>query len=275
MITQFNEAVIHIEFSENYNCKFADETQASYFGGSRKQVSFHTVVTYHHDKNSQLDKPYTIQSFCTLSDCFDHSVHATCVHLKPILKTLPDSVNTIHFCSDSPGTQYRNENMAMVLSQHFRHIFPNVQHFTWSYHEVGHGKGAPDGIGGICKRTTNNIVLQGKDIPDVATLIRVLKENIDKIRIEEFTKDDKDQMKQKSNFKDIEAFICTMCVHQVVADAAGTTVLHMRELSCLACSGECTHYGCGQHTRQLKKKLSVDEVYGTNSNDSDNLKCNN
>ncbi|KAJ8887383.1 hypothetical protein PR048_013598 [Dryococelus australis] len=85
---QFNEAVIHMDFSENYKCKFAEETQAFHFGSSGKQVSLDTV------------------SFCTLSDYLEHSVHAIWVHLKSILKTLPDSINTIHFWSDSPSTQY-------------------------------------------------------------------------------------------------------------------------------------------------------------------------
>ncbi|KAJ8891535.1 hypothetical protein PR048_004063 [Dryococelus australis] len=102
---QFHEVVIHMVFSENCNCKFAEEIQAFHFGGSRKQVSLHTVVTYLHGKNSQLDMPYTIQIFCTLSDCLDHGVHAMWAHLKPILKTLPDSVNTILFWTDSPSTQ--------------------------------------------------------------------------------------------------------------------------------------------------------------------------
>ncbi|KAJ8883651.1 hypothetical protein PR048_015505 [Dryococelus australis] len=197
-----------MDFSENYICKFAEETQAFHFGGSRKKVSLQTVVTYLHDKNSQLDIPYTKQSFCTLSDCLDHGIHTIWAHPKPILKTLPDYVITIHFWSDRPSTQ---------------DMFPNVQQFTWNYHEDGHGKGAPVGIGNTCKRTADNLVSQVKDIPDVATLI------------EEVTKYGIDQMKQRF-----------MCVHQVVVDAAGTTVLHLRELSCLACYGECPHYRCGQ-----------------------------
>ncbi|KAJ8875786.1 hypothetical protein PR048_023685 [Dryococelus australis] len=127
--------------------------------------------------------PYTIQSFCTLPDCLDHGVHAIWAHLKPILKTLPYSVNTIHFWSDRPSTQYRNKQCS-------RDMFPNVQHFTWNYHEAGYGKGAPDGIGGTCKRTADNLVSQGKYIPDVGTLISAPKENIDKIIIEEMTKYD-------------------------------------------------------------------------------------
>ncbi|KAJ8866980.1 hypothetical protein PR048_032842 [Dryococelus australis] len=111
-----HEAVIHMDFSENY-CKFAEETQAFHFGGSRKQVSLHTVVTYLHSKNSQLDMPYIIQSFCTLSDCLDYCVHAIWAHLKTILKTLPDSVNTIHFWSDSPSTQTEKKNVHIVITK--------------------------------------------------------------------------------------------------------------------------------------------------------------
>ncbi|KAJ8866068.1 hypothetical protein PR048_033592 [Dryococelus australis] len=136
-------------------------------------------------------------------------------------------------------------------------MFPNVQPLTWNYHEFGHGKGAPDGIRGSCKRTADNLVQQVKDIPDVATLTRALKENIDKIIIEEVTKDVIGQMKQRFNFKEIKVFIGTMWVHQVVVDAAGTTVIHMRELSCLAYSGECPYYVCGQYPGQLIKKLAV------------------
>lgn len=38
------EAVIVADFSENYNCKHHEEIQAHHFGGSRQQVSMHTVV---------------------------------------------------------------------------------------------------------------------------------------------------------------------------------------------------------------------------------------
>ncbi|KAJ8895404.1 hypothetical protein PR048_000736 [Dryococelus australis] len=59
--------------------------------------------------------------------------------------------------------------------------------------------------------------------------------------------------------------------YNFVADAAGTTVLHMRELSCLAPLENAPFYGCGQYPGQLKNKLNVDEVYGTNSDDGDDL----
>ncbi|KAF9798760.1 hypothetical protein SFRURICE_021557, partial [Spodoptera frugiperda] len=43
---QDDEVLIHIDFSENYCTKYAEEIQAFHFGGSRAQLSLHTVVVY-------------------------------------------------------------------------------------------------------------------------------------------------------------------------------------------------------------------------------------
>lgn len=40
------EAVLHIDFSENYACKMSTEIQSYHFGGSRKQATIHTAVLY-------------------------------------------------------------------------------------------------------------------------------------------------------------------------------------------------------------------------------------
>jgi len=41
-----NECLIHVDFSENYMCKFSSETQSVHFGASRQQASLHTGVIY-------------------------------------------------------------------------------------------------------------------------------------------------------------------------------------------------------------------------------------
>ena len=43
---QENDLALHIDFSENYGCKLNTEIQAFHFGGSRSQVTLHTVVAY-------------------------------------------------------------------------------------------------------------------------------------------------------------------------------------------------------------------------------------
>jgi hypothetical protein len=40
------EAVLHVDFSENWTCKHATEIQACHFGGSQKPVTLHTGVAY-------------------------------------------------------------------------------------------------------------------------------------------------------------------------------------------------------------------------------------
>ncbi len=40
------EAVIHIDFSENYTCKYSSEIQAVHFGSSHQQATLHTGVLY-------------------------------------------------------------------------------------------------------------------------------------------------------------------------------------------------------------------------------------
>lgn len=55
-----NEAVVHMDFSENYECKYSEKIQAFHFGGSREQVSIHTVMVYYK----------TIESDSTLSKAF-------------------------------------------------------------------------------------------------------------------------------------------------------------------------------------------------------------
>ncbi|CAB3261155.1 unnamed protein product [Arctia plantaginis] len=41
-----DEALLHIDFSENYNGKYYEEIQPHHFGGSRKQITLHTGVLY-------------------------------------------------------------------------------------------------------------------------------------------------------------------------------------------------------------------------------------
>nr|CAI5856878.1 unnamed protein product [Callosobruchus analis] len=53
---QEENVLMHMDFSENYCTKYAEEIQAFHFGGSRRQLSLHTVIAYL--KNSK-------HSYCT------------------------------------------------------------------------------------------------------------------------------------------------------------------------------------------------------------------
>lgn len=88
------ECIVHSDFSENYNTKYASEIQSFHFGSSRQQITLNTSVIYYL-KNGKLCK----KSFCTLSECLRHDAAAIWEHLMPILRFLESeaSVTIFHF----------------------------------------------------------------------------------------------------------------------------------------------------------------------------------
>ena len=75
-----NDCLIHIDFSENFTCKYASEIQSVHFRGSHKQVTLHTGVLY-------VGKEPPI-SFCTISPSRRHDPASIWAHLDPILDML-------------------------------------------------------------------------------------------------------------------------------------------------------------------------------------------
>ena len=104
-------AVIHIDFSENFNCGYSSEVQSAHFGGSHRQATLHTGVTYVEGK---------VVPFCTISACNRHDPCAIWAHLQPILKYIKENhpkISEIHFISDGPTTQYRNRKNMFLFSR--------------------------------------------------------------------------------------------------------------------------------------------------------------
>ena len=160
-----SECLIHIDFSENYECKVSEEVQAMHFGASRSQISLHTGVLYIAN-----EKPF---SFCSVSESTRHDPVVIWSHLNPVLEEVKKQnpeVEKVHFLSDGPTTQYRSKsNFFLLCSKMKEYGFRNA---SWNFSEASHGKGAPDGIGGVLKRTADRLVAQGKDILDAETFIQ-------------------------------------------------------------------------------------------------------
>lgn len=154
-ILKDNEVMLHMDFSENYSLKYAEETQTFHFGGSSQQISLHTVVIYFKTEDKVNSK-----CFCTLSESLQHNSVAIWAHLRPVLSYISENLNadTLHFVSDSPSTQYRNRTMFYILGRKLHELYPKIKSLSWNYLEAGHGRGAPDGIGGITKRTADRLV---------------------------------------------------------------------------------------------------------------------
>ncbi|CAH1965064.1 unnamed protein product [Acanthoscelides obtectus] len=191
---QDDDVLIHIDFSENYYTKYAEEIQAFHFGGSRAQLSLHTVVVY---------LKGTIHSYCTISDNMAHSPAAIWVHLGPIFQSLPCGIKHVHFLSDGPVTQYRNKTMFFMMATKLPQDIPGIEQFTWNYTESGLGKGAPDGVGATYKRTADFVVNAGGDINNIEQFVQCIQERCPNITC--ITIDSQD-IQEMSNKLQQEAF---------------------------------------------------------------------
>ncbi|CAG9794671.1 unnamed protein product [Diatraea saccharalis] len=157
-----SEGLLHIDFSENYNCKYSAEIQSAHFGGSKIQLSLHTCVYY--SNNSQPpDRHLKTTSLCTVSENLRHDPILICAHLKPVMQRIkqisPDIIK-LHVLSDGPSTQYRNKSMFYLIANYVSKEL-DVEAVIWHFSEKGQGKGAPDGVGGCVKRLCDNSVAIG------------------------------------------------------------------------------------------------------------------
>lgn len=98
-------------------------------------------------------------------------MHLSSGHIVPILKFTEITgldTDTLHIITNSTYSQYRNKTINYIITK-FHWYFTNLRCITWNYTEAGQGKGAPDGVGAILKRTADQNVRYGKDITDINT----------------------------------------------------------------------------------------------------------
>ena len=210
-----NEAYLHIDFAENWTTKSLDEIQSAHFGASLRQIILHTGIMY-------VDGQTT--SFCTVSDQFSHGPRAIWSHLMPVLKKIRlqwPHVDTLHFQSDGPTTQYRNRmNFCLTAT------VPKLLGFTavwWNFSEAGHGKGPADGVGAAVKRLADGFVLSGKAIQNAADLVHHISESSTKMTVFYI------ENLEINLPENVPGFPGTMKIHQMLARECQ---IKYREFSC-------------------------------------------
>ena len=216
------EVLLHVDFAENYLCKYATEIQAVHFGDSHKQVSLHTVVAY--TKGSQ-------SSYCTLSSSFRHDPSAIWTHLRPVLHDLQEknpSVRVLHMVSDGPTTQYRcKKNFFFLSTEPFKMGFKKV---TWNFLEAGHGKGPADGVGAAVKRTADALVAKGMDIHNGAMLFEELSKVKSSVKLFNVTDEEISEV-ERSLIDDLQTVKGTMKIHQVCDNAAPLNFMNILKVT--------------------------------------------
>lgn len=233
-----NECMIHIDFSENYIAKCSSEIQSMHFGASKNQITLHTGVLYVTGK-----QPF---SFCSISDSLHHGPAAIWAHLDPVLDMIDTQfpeIDTVHFISDGPTSQYRQKsNFFMFNNMLKKHSFKCG---TWNFLGSGHGKGAPDGVGASIKRLCDQQVLHGKDVRcamDIYNLLLASNTSVQVFLIPSSAVEDKIKCLDTNKIKTIPG---TMKIHQVICD--GSNTIRYRPLSCYCTKNTCVCFGVKEH----------------------------
>ena len=145
------EVTCQMDYSENWAGKYPEEITSVYFDND--QISLHPMVLHYKDEQGELQT----KSYVGISPDTTHTMPCTYAFiaglLGRVLDTLPN-LNTIHFITDSPSSQYRNRNV-IELVRRFPNLFGGMI-ATWNWLESGHGKGPCDGVGGSIKKKADN-----------------------------------------------------------------------------------------------------------------------
>ncbi|KAJ4931272.1 hypothetical protein JOQ06_025569 [Pogonophryne albipinna] len=254
-------AIVHVDFSESWRCKYKSEVQACHFGQNLPQITLHTGMYYTKGEKA---------AFCTLSESKRQDAAAIWTHMEPVLKyikTKYPQVTTVHFWSDGPSKQYKNKKNFFLLSA----IPPTLgfEKATWNFFPTSHGKGAPDGIGGTVKRTADNLVLRGNDVTDGHTFFEKVSNSLKGVQLHYIVEEDMERY--DTLFIDpLRTVPSTRQIHQVIAHE---NRIHYRQLSCFCskmldyqCFCPATFYFQGPDeqqsgTRRARKKIPLNMLW--------------
>lgn len=253
-----SEAVLHIDFSENYACKMSTEIQAYHFGGSRKQATIHTAVLY---------TAHGTKSYGTVSDILRHDERAVWAHLEPILKELRETspqITVLHVISDGPVTQYRNKTNFYLLST--VPFLSGFKHVTWNYSEKSHGKGAPDGIGGAVKRDADLYVRRGGELQTPLDLYKMLAKKSGSTITHHWINEESIQKYDELIPDNLTAVRGTLKIHQVLSSQAAQ--ISHREVSCFCKHAEMKTCLCYQPVKVNLRETMCHTETATSSPES-------
>ena len=227
-----NEAIIHVDFAQNYVAKMGKEVQSVHFGASKNQITLHTGTC-----TTVSDSNLDIAPFCGVSDSLKHTPSSIWAFILPVLKNLKmkfPHVDTLHFFSDGPCTQYRQKHNFYLFKKFVHEL--GFKFASWNFFEAGHGKGAPDGIGGSVKRSADLRVKYGNDVCTASQFVSQLKKADTSVKVYEVTGNDIAEVEKLIPEK-LKAVQNTMRLHQVITVGQNTNCLYHRDVSCICNPG--------------------------------------
>ena len=152
----------------------------------KAQITIHPMVLHYRNENGQMK----VLSFVGLSGVTAHTVPTTFAFLKAMMSELHQAMpllNTIHFVTDSPSSQYQNRSICALVG--YLPLLFGVR-ASWAWLEAGHGKGPCDGVGGSIKKKADNLVKSGHIMGNCAELCSVLRRVDTQFEIVEVVEED-------------------------------------------------------------------------------------
>ena len=134
-------AVIQMDFSENYTCQWQNEVQSAHW--HQTQVTVFTVAIW-----TKPNKPP--QSHIYVSDNLDHDKQSIAVFVDMLLSDLKSKspeIDEVSFWTDGPSSQFKNRYIVSLIN--FLKLRHTLTKMHWNYFATSHGKGPVDGIGGL------------------------------------------------------------------------------------------------------------------------------
>ncbi|XP_049306174.1 uncharacterized protein LOC125776689 [Bactrocera dorsalis] len=136
-----DEAVLQVDFAENYRLLNQNEIQSAHF--SYSQVTIFTCVAWLHN---------CTRSFAITSDQLSHNKYDVYCFLQLIVKKLKEqnAISKLFLFSDGCASQFKNKFILSIIPFFKEKL--DLTNFEWNFFATAHGKGAVDGIGAVIKR---------------------------------------------------------------------------------------------------------------------------
>lgn len=247
-----DEAVVSLDFSENYSFVVQDEAQS--FHWNNDQATLHPFAVYYNDKG---EIKYT--SFVIISQCLIHdsvAVHLFQRKLISFLKSdvLP-SLKKIYYFSDGSAAQYKNRKNFINICNHNNDFGIETE---WHFFATAHGKGTCDGLGGTVKRLAAKASLQRPYHEQIMTPLQLFvwsEQNIPKIKFEYCTNEDYSEEESflKYRLKEAETIKGTQQFHTFIPQS-------LTEMKCKIFSSN--DESCIKEIVEGGKRLNMDEISG-------------
>lgn len=120
-----HEALLQIDFAENFVCESQDKVQSAHW--NQRQLSLFTTALHHNNE------------FCSkvfVSDNLTHTKETVIPYLYKLLTDLPKSI--LKIWSDGPSSQFKNRFIAAIIPQFGEEFGVKL---VWNFFATSHGKG--------------------------------------------------------------------------------------------------------------------------------------